>query len=312
MTSGSTVARPDGAARPGLLELGLALVVAAPWLASTVSILSSPFDLGFTTSNLPWQLLLAWALPTALLALAAAVSPVRIVARCAIVAAGIEVVGLLVVTVVQLVLGAEGGLVVETLGSLAVSALAAVAAALALAAARASSASRVLRIVAVVVALLALVTRQGIVIAATARVLIDIPDPTLALPLLGWLLPAFVLFAGVAIAAVRHASMRWIAGAVIVASVVLDVAMLVARFATGVGDVGTGFVIDGVLTLAGGVLVGCSAIALSRSRGSSTPPAWATQQQGRPAPGPTPSGTGHLPPPVQGTQVPPPGGARPQ
>lgn len=317
---------PTGHARPGLLELGLGLVVAGPWLAGTISILSRPLDLGFTTSNLPWQLLLSWVFPTALLALVAAISRARIVALCAVVAAGIEVVGLLIVTVVQLSLGADGDFVAQTLGMLAASAGVAVAATLALAAARGSAASRVLRIIAFVVALLTLLVRQAVALSETTRALIDIPDPTLTAPLLGRMALVLVLVVGVAISVVRVPALRWVAGAVIVASVLLEGALLTWSLVAGSGAVSAGAVIDGLLTIAGGVLVGCSAFALSRelraarasAPASATPAQAAQQQQTWRPPGaahhaPAEAGAApHLPPPVPGTHMPPPGGTRPQ
>ena len=297
--------------RPGLLELGLVVVVAALWIPTVIGIASGPVDLGFTTTNAAWQALLAWVLPTLVLILAAAASRTRLLAIVAAVAAGIELVGLAIVLVVQVVFGARAEFLVETTVSLAFVVAACVAAVLALRATR-MRASRGLVVAAVLVGVAVILVRRTITLVQTLVAFADLGDPLLLLTLAVGFVPSALLTLGVALAAIRLPIMRWIAGAVMVVAALVGVALALSNLTLGQGiSPGPGLLVGWGLTIAGGVLVGCSAITLSRERQArraaprpQQSPAWAQQPQVGAGPAP--------PPPAPGTQVPPPGGTRPQ
>ncbi|GAA2173958.1 hypothetical protein GCM10009846_18010 [Agrococcus versicolor] len=304
MTTAATAQRP----RPGLLELGLGLIVLGPWLVSTIAILTGPFDLAYTTSNVAWQMLLAYALPTALLALAAAVSRTRLLAVLAVVAAGIEIVGLAAVLIVHAVLGARADLTGTAVATLLYALGAGIAAVLALLATRSARLALPLRIAALVVAVATLVIRHLVALVSTVGLLVGVGDPSLAVPLLGGLLPLLLIVAGMAVAAVRSSATRWIAGGLVALGAVLELTLVGLRFAFGIDAMSLLSLVDVALTLVGGALVAWSASALARSRradasgasaaAAGSPPAWATA--------PAATDGQHLPPPAPGTQVRPP------
>lgn len=288
-------------------SLAVVLVVAAAWLTSTVWVLTGPLDLGFTTSNVVWQLANAWLWPTVLLALGATAVRSRALAGAGLAVAAIGTLAFAAIVVVQLVLGARLEFVASSLLSLPTALLAAVACAVGVLGTRRSPRGWA---IALAIAGLAGVGMAVLEVRSAARGLLGFgvvePAALLAVALIS--LTSLAVPAALALLAVPARATRWIAAALLVLSAVLSLPRAVGSLAGGAA-----IAIGGAAQLlaALGMLAAAVVLVLEALRSPARHPvsAWTAQPQppasqplgvAQRMPGPQP------PPPAPGTRVPPP------